>query len=135
MVLGSPRERGGGGGWLFLGRFGEGCPAESPGPISHQNYVIFRYNLSPGLSKRRSHFQTKIIKIDTLFEYFRPERAEKKKIYQFPVYFRWVTVNDTLASEDPCFFCAICFKGLHYTPNGEKICDFQAYPVVGDFDW
>lgn len=48
---------------------------------------------------------------------------------------RWVTVNDTLACEDPCFFCATCFKGLHYTPNGEKICDFQAYPVVGDFDW
>lgn len=50
-------------------------------------------------------------------------------------YFRWVTVNDTLACEDPCFFCATCFKGLHYAPNGEKICDFQAYPVVGDFDW
>ncbi|XP_068695251.1 snRNA-activating protein complex subunit 3-like [Montipora foliosa] len=48
---------------------------------------------------------------------------------------RWVTVNDSLACEDPCFFCATCFKGLHYTPNGEKICDFQAYPVLGDFDW
>ena len=50
-------------------------------------------------------------------------------------YFRWVTVNDELACEDPCFFCATCFKGLHYTPTGEKICDFQAYLVVGDYDW
>ena len=49
--------------------------------------------------------------------------------------FRWVTINDALACEDPCFFCVTCFKGLHYTPDGEKICDFQAYPFVGDFDW
>jgi len=48
---------------------------------------------------------------------------------------RWVTVNDELACEDPCFFCATCFKGLHYTPTGEKICDFQAYLVVADYDW
>lgn len=48
---------------------------------------------------------------------------------------KWVTVNDVLAYEEPCFFCATCFKGLHYSHSGEKICDFQAYPVVGDFDW
>ena len=53
----------------------------------------------------------------------------------FLIYFRWVTVNDVLAYEEPCFFCATCFKGLHYSHSGEKICDFQAYPVVGDFDW
>ena len=53
----------------------------------------------------------------------------------FIAYFRWVTMNDSLACEEPCFFCATCFKGLHYSPNGEKICDFQAYPIVGDFDW
>lgn len=58
-----------------------------------------------------------------------------KLIFTNSCHFRWVTVNDALACEEPCFFCATCFKGLHYSPNGEKICDFQAYPVVGDFDW
>ena len=56
-------------------------------------------------------------------------------IVLFIAYFRWVTMNDAMACEEPCFFCATCFKGLHYSPNGEKICDFQAYPIVGDFDW
>ncbi|XP_075065970.1 snRNA-activating protein complex subunit 3 isoform X2 [Mixophyes fleayi] len=43
---------------------------------------------------------------------------------------RWVTNNDSLASDDPCFFCDVCFKMLHYDTEGNKLGDFVAYAYV-----
>lgn len=40
----------------------------------------------------------------------------------------WVTYNDSLAPESPCYFCEDCFRKLHYSKDGKKICNFQAYP-------
>lgn len=41
---------------------------------------------------------------------------------------RWVTLDDDMAPETPCLFCDSCFKKLHYTTDGKKICNFRAYP-------
>lgn len=43
---------------------------------------------------------------------------------------RWVTNRDTLAPEDPCFFCDVCFRMLHYDAEGNKLGEFLAYPYV-----
>ncbi|NXD73626.1 SNPC3 protein, partial [Eolophus roseicapillus] len=43
---------------------------------------------------------------------------------------RWVTNNDSLAPEDPCFFCDVCFQMLHYDLEGNKLGEFLAYPYV-----
>ena len=40
----------------------------------------------------------------------------------------WVTLEDELVPESPCFFCRDCFKKLHYTTDGRKVCQFKAYP-------
>ncbi|XP_065911015.1 snRNA-activating protein complex subunit 3-like [Dysidea avara] len=40
----------------------------------------------------------------------------------------WVTRHDELAAEDPAFYCDSCFKMLHYTEDGLKLCNFKAYP-------
>ncbi|XP_012876212.1 PREDICTED: snRNA-activating protein complex subunit 3 [Dipodomys ordii] len=43
---------------------------------------------------------------------------------------RWVTNNDSFAPEDPCFFCDVCFRMLHYDSAGNKLGEFLAYPYV-----
>ncbi|KAF4802922.1 snRNA-activating protein complex subunit 3 [Turdus rufiventris] len=43
---------------------------------------------------------------------------------------RWVTNRDSLAPEDPCFFCDVCFRMLHYDAEGNKLGEFLAYPYV-----
>ncbi|XP_044899676.1 snRNA-activating protein complex subunit 3 isoform X2 [Felis catus] len=43
---------------------------------------------------------------------------------------RWVTNNDSFAPEDPCFFCDVCFRMLHYDSEGNKLGEFLAYPYV-----
>ncbi|KFV83373.1 snRNA-activating protein complex subunit 3, partial [Struthio camelus australis] len=43
---------------------------------------------------------------------------------------RWVTNKDSLAPEDPCFFCDVCFRMLHYDADGNKLGEFLAYPYV-----
>uniref|UniRef100_A0A8B9S311 snRNA-activating protein complex subunit 3 n=1 Tax=Apteryx owenii TaxID=8824 RepID=A0A8B9S311_APTOW len=43
---------------------------------------------------------------------------------------RWVTNKDSLAPEDPCFFCDVCFRMLHYDAEGNKLGEFLAYPYV-----
>ncbi|GAB5579794.1 snRNA-activating protein complex subunit 3 isoform X1 [Prionailurus iriomotensis] len=42
----------------------------------------------------------------------------------------WVTNNDSFAPEDPCFFCDVCFRMLHYDSEGNKLGEFLAYPYV-----
>ncbi|NXO16940.1 SNPC3 protein, partial [Oriolus oriolus] len=43
---------------------------------------------------------------------------------------RWVTNRDSLAPQDPCFFCDVCFRMLHYDAEGNKLGEFLAYPYV-----
>nr|XP_056722660.1 snRNA-activating protein complex subunit 3-like [Euleptes europaea] len=43
---------------------------------------------------------------------------------------RWVTNNDSLAPQDPSFFCDTCFQMLHYDADGNKLGQFLAYPYV-----
>ncbi|PIO31532.1 hypothetical protein AB205_0055050 [Aquarana catesbeiana] len=43
---------------------------------------------------------------------------------------RWVTKSDSFAPDDPCFFCDVCFKMLHYDSEGNKLGDFLAYAYV-----
>ncbi|XP_073508413.1 snRNA-activating protein complex subunit 3 isoform X2 [Phyllobates terribilis] len=43
---------------------------------------------------------------------------------------KWVTNQDSLAPDDPCFFCDVCFKMLHYDMEGNKLGDFVAYAYV-----
>ncbi|XP_048639890.1 snRNA-activating protein complex subunit 3 isoform X3 [Marmota marmota marmota] len=43
---------------------------------------------------------------------------------------RWVTNSDSFAPEDPCFFCDVCFRMLHYDSEGNKLGEFLAYPYV-----
>ncbi|NXT63694.1 SNPC3 protein, partial [Chaetops frenatus] len=43
---------------------------------------------------------------------------------------RWVTNRDSLAPVDPCFFCDVCFRMLHYDAEGNKLGEFLAYPYV-----
>ncbi|KAM3936885.1 snRNA-activating protein complex subunit 3 [Leptodactylus fuscus] len=43
---------------------------------------------------------------------------------------KWVTNQDSLATDDPCFFCEVCFKMLHYDSEGNKLGDFVAYAYV-----
>ncbi|XP_003216487.3 snRNA-activating protein complex subunit 3 isoform X1 [Anolis carolinensis] len=43
---------------------------------------------------------------------------------------RWVTNEDSLAPQDPCFFCDVCFQMLHYDEQGNKLGEFLAYPYV-----
>ncbi|CAJ0925567.1 unnamed protein product, partial [Ranitomeya imitator] len=43
---------------------------------------------------------------------------------------KWVTNQDSLAPDDPCFFCDVCFRMLHYDTEGNKLGDFVAYAYV-----
>uniref|UniRef100_A0A8C4N2E2 snRNA-activating protein complex subunit 3 n=1 Tax=Eptatretus burgeri TaxID=7764 RepID=A0A8C4N2E2_EPTBU len=43
---------------------------------------------------------------------------------------RWVTNEDELAPVDPCFFCDMCFRMLHYDSEGKKLAEFFAFPFV-----
>ncbi|XP_063770145.1 snRNA-activating protein complex subunit 3 [Pseudophryne corroboree] len=43
---------------------------------------------------------------------------------------KWVTNHDSLAPDDPCLFCDVCFKMLHYDTEGNKLGDFVAYAYV-----
>ncbi|NXF86944.1 SNPC3 protein, partial [Eubucco bourcierii] len=43
---------------------------------------------------------------------------------------RWVTNEDSLAPADPCLFCDVCFRMLHYDVEGNKLGEFLAYPYV-----
>ncbi|XP_061486263.1 snRNA-activating protein complex subunit 3 isoform X3 [Rhineura floridana] len=43
---------------------------------------------------------------------------------------RWVTNDDSLAPQDPSFFCDVCFQMLHYDADGNKLGEFLAYPYV-----
>ncbi|XP_006811680.1 snRNA-activating protein complex subunit 3-like [Saccoglossus kowalevskii] len=43
---------------------------------------------------------------------------------------KWMTTEDRLAPEDPCFFCDKCFHMLHYDKDGHKLGDFLAHPFV-----
>ncbi|XP_066472758.1 snRNA-activating protein complex subunit 3 [Tiliqua scincoides] len=43
---------------------------------------------------------------------------------------RWVTNNDSLAPQDPSFFCDVCFQMLHYDAEGNQLGEFLAYPYV-----
>ncbi|KAJ8281384.1 hypothetical protein GJAV_G00067040 [Gymnothorax javanicus] len=43
---------------------------------------------------------------------------------------RWITTNDSFAPTDPCLFCDVCFRMLHYDPQGNKLGQFLAYPYV-----
>nr|DBA28127.1 TPA: hypothetical protein GDO54_008532 [Pyxicephalus adspersus] len=43
---------------------------------------------------------------------------------------KWVTKNDSFAPDDPCFFCNVCFKMLHYDKEGNKLGDFVAHAYV-----
>ena len=43
---------------------------------------------------------------------------------------RWMTINDSMAFEDPSFYCERCFRYLHYTKDGEKVATFEAYPFT-----
>ncbi|XP_048360218.1 snRNA-activating protein complex subunit 3 [Sphaerodactylus townsendi] len=43
---------------------------------------------------------------------------------------RWVTNDDSLAPQDPSFFCDTCFQMLHYDADGNKLGQFLAYPYV-----
>ncbi|KAJ7335463.1 hypothetical protein JRQ81_013404 [Phrynocephalus forsythii] len=43
---------------------------------------------------------------------------------------RWVTNEDSLAPQDPSFFCDACFQMLHYDADGNKLGEFLAYPYV-----
>ena len=49
-------------------------------------------------------------------------------LYYTIVIVSWVTRHDELAAEDPAFYCDSCFKMLHYTEDGLKLCNFKAYP-------
>ncbi|XP_070598644.1 snRNA-activating protein complex subunit 3 [Erythrolamprus reginae] len=43
---------------------------------------------------------------------------------------RWVTNEDSLAPQEPTFFCDVCFQALHYDGDGNKLGEFLAYPYV-----
>ncbi|XP_069482152.1 snRNA-activating protein complex subunit 3 [Ambystoma mexicanum] len=43
---------------------------------------------------------------------------------------RWVTNEDSLAPEDPCLFCDVCFRMLHYDEEGNKLGEFLCYPYL-----
>ncbi|KPP74155.1 snRNA-activating protein complex subunit 3-like [Scleropages formosus] len=43
---------------------------------------------------------------------------------------RWLTTDDHLAPMDPCLFCDMCFRTLHYDKEGNKLGHFLAYPYV-----
>ena len=45
-------------------------------------------------------------------------------------FIKWMTVNDSLAFEDPSFFCEKCFDYLHYSSDGRKINSFEAFPYI-----
>ncbi|XP_078532037.1 snRNA-activating protein complex subunit 3 [Lissotriton helveticus] len=43
---------------------------------------------------------------------------------------RWVTNEDSLAPQDPCLFCDVCFRMLHYDEEGNKLGSFLCYPYL-----
>ncbi|KAH3837012.1 snRNA-activating protein complex subunit 3-like [Dreissena polymorpha] len=40
---------------------------------------------------------------------------------------RWITYGSEFAPENPCFFCDVCFRALHYDENNKKVSRFEAY--------
>lgn len=57
-------------------------------------------------------------------------RGQRKKCYVCNMFAPlWVTLNDSLAPFSPCFFCDDCFRKLHYSSEGKKIGEFEAYPI------
>uniref|UniRef100_G3MT08 snRNA-activating protein complex subunit 3 n=1 Tax=Amblyomma maculatum TaxID=34609 RepID=G3MT08_AMBMU len=45
---------------------------------------------------------------------------------------KWVTTENERVTEDPFFFCAVCFRKFNYTADNKKIGNFQAFPYL---DW
>lgn len=39
----------------------------------------------------------------------------------------WLTCDDELAPNSPCFFCLSCLVKLHYSGDGKKLCQFKLY--------
>lgn len=62
--------------------------------------------------------------------------TESSDLFRIPFCFsfRWMTLNDELAFEDPGFFCEKCYRYLHYAPDGRKLSSFEAYPYIEE-DW
>lgn len=58
------------------------------------------------------------------------EKVDCDGVIFFFFNYRWVTNNDSFAPEDPCFFCDVCFRMLHYDSEGNKLGEFLAYPYV-----
>ncbi len=48
---------------------------------------------------------------------------------------QWVTFNDDLATCSPCHFCEDCFTQFHYSKEGKKIGNFEAYPFHPTSHW
>uniref|UniRef100_A0A1E1XU91 snRNA-activating protein complex subunit 3 n=1 Tax=Amblyomma sculptum TaxID=1581419 RepID=A0A1E1XU91_AMBSC len=44
---------------------------------------------------------------------------------------KWVTFEHERVTEDPFFFCGICFRKFNYTADGKKIGNFRASPYLG----
>ena len=47
---------------------------------------------------------------------------------------RWLTFNDDDAPSSPCYFCFDCFYMLHYSADGERLNDFNAYVYLENMD-
>lgn len=62
--------------------------------------------------------------------YYKSQLKLKLDNIIFFLNYRWVTNNDSFAPEDPCFFCDVCFRMLHYDTEGNKLGEFLAYPYV-----
>lgn len=56
-------------------------------------------------------------------------KIRKKKCRVCDIYpARWVTIDDKLAPENPCFFCEQCYKPLHYKQDGTLLYnDFKVF--------
>lgn len=62
-------------------------------------------------------------------------RSRQRKCYVCDIFGpNWVTRNDEFATENPCYFCEDCFRKLHYSPDGKKVCNFEAYPFYSGFN-
>ena len=61
----------------------------------------------------------------TLLYYNKPKREQCRVCETEDA--TWLTCDDTMAPESPCFFCHNCFVKLHYSVGKEKLCQFKAY--------
>ncbi|XP_053321911.1 snRNA-activating protein complex subunit 3 [Spea bombifrons] len=64
--------------------------------------------------------------VQTRKRWFRTRKCYVCKLYTA----KWVTNDDSLAPDDPCFFCDVCFRMMHYDTEGNKLGEFLAYPYV-----